>query len=127
MYPQRSGYKNLFEYLTRREISPALTQGIWLLARRLGHWGIAAARRLLAGSSLTSWYLLEIPLETIRLVERKDRRWGPSTLRFPLLGTADEHRDISLGKESERARLEEELSRLGIRLYDEGNCPLNAL
>ncbi len=71
-------------------------------------------KRLLAGSSLTSWYLLEMPLSMIRLVEKLERRWGPPGLRFHMLGPRDLHWDVTLAQQNERARLEDELSRLGI-------------
>lgn len=75
---------------------------------------LLTSRRLLLGSSLTSWYLLEIPLETIRLLEKQERRFGPPGLRFHLLGTTDAHWDLTLAVPKEQARLEEELARLGL-------------
>lgn len=99
------------------------TRGAFGRGANAGFKLLLTNRRLLAGSSLTSWYLLEIPLETIRLVEKKDRRWGSSALRFHVVGAADYHREISLGRESERVRLEEELSRLGIAVIEEDRAP----
>jgi hypothetical protein len=86
---------------------------------RAGFKLLLTNRRLLAGSSLTSWYLMEIPLDSIRLIERKDPRWGPPVLRFHLLGQAAEHRDLTLGKEDERVQLEEELSRMGVPVVND--------
>lgn len=90
------------------------TRGAFGRGANAGFKLLLTNRRLLAGSSLTSWYLLDISLEHVRGVERMERRFGPKTLRFHLLDATEEHRDISLGHDHERERLEEELARLGI-------------
>jgi hypothetical protein len=90
------------------------TRGGMGLGANMGFKLLLTNRRLLAGSSLTSWYLLEIPLDKVRLVERLERRWGPTALRFHLLEGASPHWDLTLVGETERAALEEELSRLGL-------------
>lgn len=80
----------------------------------LGFKLLLTDRRILAGSSLSSWYLLEIPLASVRLVTREKPRWGPEAVRFHLTGSEPASWVLTLGGASERARLIEELSHFGL-------------
>jgi len=73
-------------------------------------------RRLLAGASLTSWYLLEVPLEQIIAAElRGQKRWFPAALRLTRVGsTGTEQWDLTLHKKEEFERLLQGLEELGV-------------
>lgn len=73
-------------------------------------------RRLLAGANLTSWYLLEIPLEQIIAAELRGRkRWFPAALWLTRVGSAGAERwGLTLEKKEEFERLLQGLEELGV-------------
>jgi hypothetical protein len=79
-------------------------------------------RRLLAGANLTSWHLLEIPIDQIIAAELRSRRWLPPALRLMEVGSmGTEQWDLSLHKKEEFARLLEGLEELGVPIQGRDN------
>lgn len=76
-------------------------------------------RRLLAGVNLSSWYLLDLPLEEILTAEVRTRRLFPSSLRLTRMGLAGVERwELGLQAKSQFEQLLAELRRLGVPLQE---------
>ena len=72
-------------------------------------------RRLLAGANLTSWHLLEAPLEQIITAEVHTRRWFPPALHLTQVGSQGTERWVlTLHKKEEFERLLQGLEDLGV-------------
>jgi hypothetical protein len=95
-----------FEY-TRGGIGWSNFNGVFKV--RLTNW------RLLAGANLTTWYLLEAPLEQIIAVEVRARRWFPPALHLTQVGSQGTERwALTLHKKEEFERLLQGLEELGV-------------
>jgi hypothetical protein len=75
-------------------------------------------QRLLAGANLTSWHLLEAPLEQIIAAEVRTRRWLPPALHLTQVGSqGTEGWALTLHKKEEFERLLRGLEDLGVPIH----------